>query len=138
MRDKDGYGLVPMGQTRRPKRLHRLVLEEAYGPLQPGVYALHRCDNPPCYRLGHLFAGTKAENNADKMAKGRGGYERRQPPDSRRVSDTTVAEIRSLYRPRDYRGSGSTPALALRYGLSQCTVWNIVRRRGRFSEEIAC
>ena len=32
---------------------------------------LHHCDNPPCCRPEHLFAGTHTDNSHDKMRKGR-------------------------------------------------------------------
>jgi hypothetical protein len=35
---------------------------------------LHRCDNPSCVNLDHLFVGTKADNNLDMKLKGRAGF----------------------------------------------------------------
>jgi hypothetical protein len=34
--------------------------------------ACHTCDNPKCCNPKHLFAGTRQQNNDDKIAKGRG------------------------------------------------------------------
>lgn len=53
-------------------RVHRLAWQQARGPIPPGLYVLHRCDNPPCYNIEHLFLGTHSENMADMHAKGRG------------------------------------------------------------------
>lgn len=50
---------------------HVRALEMATGPLLPGEKVLHRCDNPPCVRPGHLFRGTQADNVADSVSKGR-------------------------------------------------------------------
>lgn len=36
-----------------------------------GLFVLHRCDNPKCIRVSHLFLGTIADNNHDAKAKGR-------------------------------------------------------------------
>jgi hypothetical protein len=55
----------------RYEYVHRAAWEEANGPIPDGVFVLHRCDNPACYRLDHLFLGTAADNSADMVAKGR-------------------------------------------------------------------
>lgn len=36
-----------------------------------GLKGCHRCDNPPCVRLDHLFAGTAKDNVQDMLDKGR-------------------------------------------------------------------
>jgi hypothetical protein len=40
-------------------------------PLRPGEFACHSCDNPPCVRPDHLFAGNNDINMADMILKGR-------------------------------------------------------------------
>ena len=75
--NKAGYGLVtnPDGTA----LAHRVVWILANGPIPNGLNVLHHCDNPPCcqteptegYPEGHLFVGTRADNNADRDSKGR-------------------------------------------------------------------
>lgn len=45
--------------------------EQVHGPMHPKLYVLHRCDNPRCIRLEHLFQGTQSDNMMDCSAKGR-------------------------------------------------------------------
>jgi len=69
-----GKTLAGYGQTtvNGEKRLaHRLAWELAVGPIPAGLCILHRCDNPPCCNPAHLFLGTKKDNAADAIAKGR-------------------------------------------------------------------
>lgn len=72
--DKFGYGLfnrkVESGKW-IPIRAHVFVWERAHGPVPKGKCVLHKCDNPPCCRLSHLFLGTRAENMHDMIRKGR-------------------------------------------------------------------
>jgi hypothetical protein len=69
-RDHDGYGVIG-DDARRQMRAHRLAWERVNGPLPPGRYVLHHCDNPPCCNPAHLFVGTIADNNHDMIRKGR-------------------------------------------------------------------
>jgi hypothetical protein len=34
---------------------------------------LHSCDNPPCINVAHLHLGTRTENSAEMVARGRSG-----------------------------------------------------------------
>lgn len=64
-----GYGVMTVDG--RPRGVHVLSWELHKGPVPPGLYVLHRCDNPPCFDHEHLFLGTQAENMADMVTKGR-------------------------------------------------------------------
>lgn len=75
--NRDGYGVVSQGR-KNPKILaHRKAWADANGPIPEGVCILHKCDNPPCINVEHLFLGTQADNVADMNAKGRNPYKRK-------------------------------------------------------------
>lgn len=71
-----GYGYL--FKRDEEKLTHRRVWAAIYGPIPDGLYVLHRCDNPPCFRPDHLFLGTKADNNRDMVEKGRHAYLKRE------------------------------------------------------------
>ncbi len=48
----------------------RVVWEIGHGSIPAGLYILHRCDNPPCVRPSHLYAGTPKENAGDMVEAG--------------------------------------------------------------------
>ena len=70
-----------------------------------GICVCHRCDNPPCCNVAHLFLGTNAENHRDKENKGRQAkgekHGSRLHPESRPRGDTHPAR---LYPERIARG----------------------------------
>lgn len=72
-KDKNGYGilLVTKDGKKKNKKAHRLSYELHVGPIPAQMFVCHRCDNPCCIKPSHLFIGSAADNNADKMMKGR-------------------------------------------------------------------
>ena len=71
-RGRGGYGVINAGG--KQVRAHRLAWEIANGPIPEGMSVCHRCDNPPCCNVEHLFLGAPKDNMADKMRKGRGNH----------------------------------------------------------------
>lgn len=64
-RNSAGYGVV-RDDVGALVLVHRVVLSTAIGrPIADGLWALHRCDNPPCARPAHLREGTPTENVED-------------------------------------------------------------------------
>ena len=52
-------------------KAHRFVWEHYNGKIPKGMNILHRCDNPKCCEISHLFLGTQADNVADMVNKKR-------------------------------------------------------------------
>ena len=48
---------------------HRLVWEDACGPIPEGMYVCHKCDNKLCQHVEHMFLGTHADNIRDMNSK---------------------------------------------------------------------
>ena len=68
-RTPEGYGRKKIGT--KYVLTHRQAWEKLHGPIPVGMCVLHRCDNPPCRNVEHLFLGTRGDNNRDRHQKGR-------------------------------------------------------------------
>lgn len=117
--DRKGYGII--GLNKKTAIAHRLVWvlfkKSALGKLQ----VLHRCDNPKCINLKHLFTGTHIDNMTDMVNKGRS-------PDNEGESNPN--SILTVQNVNHIRGSRMTvEALALLYKVAVATIKDV--RGGR-------
>lgn len=69
-RNKGGYG------AHGSEGMHRVAFRFWHGPIAPGMVVRHTCDNPPCVNPGHLIIGTRADNVADMIERGRHYHQR--------------------------------------------------------------
>ena len=99
----EGYGKFKLNG--KSQSAHRVAYKLAHPEWNGELCVCHHCDNPGCVNPGHLFVGTKAENNADKIAKGRA---------SAKLTEQQVREIRATFCPQR--------EIAVRYGICQMQV----------------
>lgn len=123
-RNDRGYGQIRMrsqdGTWRMPLATH-VSLKLAGIHLPPGMFALHRCDNPPCVNPAHLFVGTKRDNSRDMVAKGRSATGERHGRS--KLTEHDVIDIRSLAA---FGARFST--LGMAFDVADTTIRRIVRR----------
>ena len=121
-----GYGVFSV--NRKSVRAHRYAWEAAVGPIPEGLKVLHKCDNPACVNVAHLFLGTTKDNHDDSVRKGRQREDfhgsrlipKGETNGNAKLTAEIVREIRSKYVPGKYgkvrlaREFGIDPSHALR------------------------
>lgn len=106
-----GYGAI--GIERASVRAHRVAWALFRGPIPAGLLVLHKCDNPACVNVDHLYLGTASRNALDCVE--------RQRHNRARLSPANVLAIRSAT-------SAGTSELAEQYGVSTVAIRAIRRR----------
>jgi len=146
-----GYGIFRVGKKLlRPNRV-AYFLATGIDPKDKCV--CHTCDSPSCCNSDHHFLGTQAENQEDKVKKGRqakgatsgprnhpermargdANGQRLHPEKTARgekngfakLTDTQVLEIRAKHATLGRTGS----ALAKEYGMTKTSISRILRRK---------
>jgi len=103
---------------------HRFSYELHKGPIPEGMYVCHSCDNPPCVNPAHLFPGSGADNQTDRVRKGRHGWAR--------ITPDVAAVVRQAH------GSGeSLRSIASRFGITKSTASRICRGMTVAAREVA-
>lgn len=95
---RSGYGVLNVRGT--VLYAHRISYKIAHGEIPPGLRVLHHCDNPPCARPDHLYAGTQLDNIHDAIRRGR--WRGNERP---RTVDPTLRFARYRERQRAKRAS---------------------------------
>lgn len=121
-----GYGAFQY--EGRPRRAHRIIWEFSHGPIPNGLFVLHKCDNPACVNIEHLWLGSNQENMDDKVSKGRqtrnGGGPFGEMNKNAKLTAGDILQIRAA------RAAGVNQYhLADKYGVSQTTICRIVNGR---------
>lgn len=132
-KSKLGYGQVTLNY--KHWFAHRLSYELYKGAIPSKLCVCHSCDTPACVNPEHLWLGTRKENSADMVKKGRAsqtyhghgfrkGHTHSQGKRKRVLTDRQVREIRATLHNRE-----PLKDVAKRYKVSATTVSNI--RRGK-------
>ena len=69
---RSGYGVKWSRKHGKVRYVHRVIFEVVHGvTLGRNDFICHRCDNPSCINVDHLFLGDDRVNHDDMVAKGR-------------------------------------------------------------------
>ena len=98
----NGHGRPVTYIRGKAEYVYRVLYEEIYGAITLNL--CHRCDNPGCVNLEHVFEGTLADNNRDSALKGRKRGERHSRTS---FTDDDIRALRSKQQTQCQQ-SGST------------------------------
>lgn len=115
-----GYGAFQAKGRTAPAHRYSFDLSNEGGA--SGLCVCHHCDNRRCVNPAHLFAGTHADNGADRDAKGRTAKGSELPQAQLTERDVT-AIVASL------RGGESRARLGAVYGVSVWAIHDIAMNR---------
>lgn len=114
----DGYGSFNATVHGGVVRAHRFAWALTNGSIPHGLCVLHRCDRPLCVNPSHLFTGTRADNNADMVAKGRSRKAVGEDASKAKLTEEDVIAIRMDGR--------TLQAIADDYDVHNMTIWAIL------------
>lgn len=104
----------------RPINAARAFYAHYRGPIPPGMWVLHRCDNALCVNPDHLYLGDCKQNNSDTRIRGRHFTPWKGSTAKRKLSLEQLSQI-------VLRLSQGEPAtiISKEYGVAPSTIKNI-------------
>lgn len=102
---------------------HRIAWTLANGAIPDRLLVLHKCDNPLCCNVDHLFLGTHRDNTSDMIAKGR--IARGANKNETILTDETVKQIKRLLTDENL----TQDVIAKMFGVTRSTISLIKRNR---------
>ena len=121
-RRRFGYGQQWDSEARKVVLAHRKAWRDVHGPIPDGLCVLHKCDNPPCVNVDHLYLGTYKDNSRDKKERGREPDVVGEKNPNCKLTDKQVGMMKRL------RSRGWIQVrLARRFGVTQAHVSKILR-----------
>ena len=117
--DRQGYGVA--WYEGKKTSAHRMEWIKTNGSIPAGMCVLHKCDNPSCINIKHLFLGTRAENNKDRAFKKRSADVSGEKHPASKLTEPQVLAIRADQRLQH--------VIAAEYGVDPSAISNIKRRR---------
>jgi hypothetical protein len=135
-RRPDGYGQFSVASG-KSFLVHRLIWEWTHGSIAAGMQVCHACDVRHCVRPDHLFLGSNAENQFDRYLKGRDKHTDTSPPvdignrrygEGVKTSKLTWQQVDAI-RAEYATGKSTQTALAVKHGVSQGVIGNIIHNR---------
>lgn len=141
---KQGYGqfVVDRGGKRYKTELaHRVAWELEKGEIPDNLFVCHRCDNPPCCDVDHLFLGTAKDNTQDGIDKGRiiplvvqpARRARGSRSGMAKLTEDQVREIKTRYG----KDGVTQQMLATEFGVTQGKISYIIRGKTWKHVEVA-
>lgn len=119
-RQNNRYGIFQLRPKTVPIGAHHVLMKDK----PPGMWVLHKCDNPACVNPSHLYFGTAKDNHEDQRVRGRFPRTRNwknklvgEKSPTSKLTEAQVADIRLTPKKR-----GFYMQLAHKYGVCKETI----------------
>lgn len=120
-KNSSGYGAVRYKGN--SVGVHRLLWKLVRGTIPKGMLICHKCDNPACFELRHLFMGSNLDNRLDAVRKGRArGLRGERNPNS------VVRDWQLRLARKEIRSHKALRSVARSMNLHPATLWSALHR----------